>query len=138
MPDEFDVPATLEHDRFRLRKLTVDDVVKDFEAINARMAPDGRPDPWSETSLRDNLVDLGWHEKEFALRRSFAYTVVVPDESAVLGCVYFYPSDEADVEVHMWVRREAWEEGLDPVLEDAVRRWVAEQWPFARVDWRER
>jgi hypothetical protein len=121
-----------------LRKLTVNDVVKDFEAINARVAPDGSDDPWSETTLEENLVDLGWHQKEFELRRSFAYTVVAPDESRVLGCVYLYPSDEADVEVRLWVRREAWDEGLDPVLEETVRAWLAEKWRFRSTDWPER
>jgi hypothetical protein len=135
VPEAFDVPATLEHERFRLRKLTVDDVVKDLEAIHNRVLPDGTPEPWSETTLRDNLVDLGWHEKEFELRRSFAYTVVRPDESQVIGCVYLMPSDDADADARLWVRREAWEEGLDPVLEAAVRTWVAERWPFETVVW---
>ena len=84
------MPESLDHERFRLRKLTVNDVVKDFEAINARVAPDGRDDPWSETTLEENLVDLGWHQKEFELRRSFAYTVVAPDEprsSAASTCI---------------------------------------------------
>jgi hypothetical protein len=121
-----------------LRKLTVNDVVKDFEAINARVAPDGSDDSWSETTLEENLVDLGWHQKEFELRRSFAYTVVALDESRVLGCVYLYPSDEADVEVRLWVRREAWDEGLDPVLEETVRAWLAEKWRFRSADWPER
>ena len=128
----------LEHERFRLRKLTVNDVVKDFEAINARVASDGRDDPWSETTLEENLVDLGWHQKEFELRRSFAYTVVAPDEARVLGCVYLYPSDEADVEVRLWVRRDAWDEGLDPELERAVREWLAERWPFRSAVWPDR
>ena len=132
------MPERLEHERFTLRKLTVNDVVKDFEAINARVAADGTPDPWSETTLEENLVDLGWHQKEFELRRSFAYTVVAPDESRVLGCVYLYPSDEAEVEVRMWVRREAWDDGLDPVLEATVRGWLAERWPFDRVLWHDR
>jgi len=121
-----------------MRKLTVNDVIKDYEAINARVAPDGRDDPWSETTLEENLVDLGWHQKEFELRRSFAYTVVLPDESRVLGCVYLYPSDEADVEVRLWVRREAWDEGLEPVLEQTVRAWLDEKWPFRSADWPER
>jgi Acetyltransferase (GNAT) domain len=138
VPDGFDVPATLEHERFRLRMLSVDDVVKDFEAINARVAPDGSPDPWSETTLTENLVDLGWHQKEFQLCRSFAYTVVSRDERTVLGCVYVNPSDEADAEVRLWVRQEAWDEGLDVELERAVRAWIADEWPFERVDWRER
>jgi hypothetical protein len=116
----------------------VNDLVKDFEAINARVAPDGRDDPWSETTLEENLVDLGWHQKEFELRRSFAYTVVAPDESRVLGCVYLYPSDDADVEVRLWVRREAWDVGLDPILEQAVRDWLGERWPFESSIWPER
>jgi hypothetical protein len=135
VPDDFDVPPTLEHERFRLRKLTVNDVVRDFEAINARVRPDGVPDPWSDTSLEENLVDLGWHQKEFELGRSFAYTVVAPDESKVLGCVYLYPSDDADVEVQMWVRAEAYAEGLDPVLESAVRTWIETTWPFRTAVW---
>ncbi len=116
----------------------MNDVVKDFDAIHARVAPGGTPDPWLDTTLEQNLVDLGWHQKEFELRRSFAYTVVRPDESQVVGCVYLYPSDEADAEVRMWVRREAWEEGLDPLLEDTLRAWVGERWPFEHLAWPER
>jgi hypothetical protein len=85
-----------------------------------------------------NLVDLGWHQKEFELRRSFAYTVVASDESQVLGCVYLYPSETHSVRVRLWVRRTAWDDGLDPVLEAAVRGWLEREWPFETVDWFER
>jgi hypothetical protein len=121
-----------------LRKLTVNDVVKDFEAINARVAPDGSDDPWSETTLEENLVDLGWHQKEFELQRSFAYTIVAPDESRVLGCAYVNPSETHDARVRMWVRRDAYDDGLDPVVEAALREWLERDWPFERVDWAER
>jgi hypothetical protein len=131
VPDDFDVPAGLETDRFRLRMLSVRDVVPDLEAMHDRVAPDGTHRGAPGLTLEQNLVDLGWHEKEFQLRRSFAYTVVVPDESRVLGCVYLYPADDADVDVHLWVRRDAWEAGLDPELEQAVRSWVDERWPFS-------
>ena len=133
VPPEFEVPSGLEHPRFRLRRLTVDDVVKDFDAICSRVDHEGRPQPPFVPTVARNLVDLGWHEKEFELRRSFAYTVVAPDESEVLGCVYLYPSESHDVHVSLWVRRSAYEAGLDPLLEQAVRDWVATSWPFARV-----
>ncbi len=113
--------------------LTIHDVVKDFAAILERVEPDGSPVPSDGLTLEQNLVDLGWHQKEFELRRSFAYTVMSPDESVCLGCVYLYATDGAAARVHMWVRRSAWEEGLDPVLEQAVRAWVAETWPFETV-----
>src|SRR5437764_12756867 len=76
VPDGFAVPAGLEHERFRLRMLTVDDVVKDFDAICDRVDRDGSTEPPFVATVAENLVDLGWHQKEFALRRSFAYTVV--------------------------------------------------------------
>jgi len=63
VPDGFTVPAGLETGRFRLRMLTVRDVVADFEAIRDR-APG--------LTLEQNLIDLGWHQKEFQTRRSFA------------------------------------------------------------------
>jgi hypothetical protein len=138
VPDDFDVPAGLEHERFRLRTLRVDDVVKDFDALCSRVDHAGAPQPPFVPTVAQNLVDLGWHEKEFELRRSFAYTVVAPDESEVLGCVYLYPSETHDARVRLWVRRSAWEDGLDPVLEAAVREWVAARWPFDRVTFEER
>lgn len=138
VPDDFQVPLGLEHERFRLRMLTVDDVVKDFDAICDRVDRRGRPQPAFAATVTENLVDLGWHQKEFELRRSFAYTVVAPDESRVLGCVYLYPSETHDVSVQMWVRRDAWEGGLDPVLEETVRAWVERDWPFTRPTYGER
>jgi hypothetical protein len=131
--DDFEVPAGLEQERFRLRMLSVHDVVKDYAAILDRVEPDGTPSDAEGLTLEQNLIDLGWHQKEFQIRRSFAYTVMSPDESVCLGCVYIYPSDEAEARVHMWVRRSAWQEGLDPVLEQTVRAWIDEAWPFQTV-----
>jgi hypothetical protein len=113
--------------------LSIHDVVKDFAAILDRVEPDGSPAPPEGLTLEQNLVDLGWHQKEFQLRRSFAYTVLSTDESVCLGCVYLYPTDGADARVDMWVRRSAWEDGIDPVLEQAVRAWVEGAWPFETV-----
>ena len=135
VPDDFAIPAGLEHERFRLRMLSINDVVKDFDAICDRVDRDGVPKPPFVSTVADNLVDLGWHQKEFETRRSFAYTVVAQDESQVLGCVYIDPSETHDARVWMWVRRAAWEEGLDPVVESALRDWLAREWPFHEVDW---
>lgn len=133
LPDGFEPPAGLDHEAFRLRMLTVADVEQDFEAIGERVAPDGTFRGATGLTLEQNLVDLGWHQKEFELRRSFAYTVVAPDESRVLGCVYVEPDEEADAQVRLWVRRDAFD--IDPVLEAAVRKWIERAWPFERVRW---
>jgi hypothetical protein len=40
--------------------------------------------------------------------------------------------------VHLWVRQEAYAEGLDSVLEQTVRTWIETTWPFQRVAWPDR
>ncbi len=127
VPDAFVVPDGLETERFQLRMLTVRDVVADFEAIRHR-APD--------LTLEQNLIDLGWHQKEFQRRSSFAYTVVDPaDDGHVLGCAYIYPTDEPgfDALARCWVRGEAAE--LDGELFDAFRAWLESAWPFERISY---
>lgn len=91
VPQNFKVPAKLETGEFRLRMLTVNDVVKDFDAVTTSaehlktLWPGGI---WPEgLTLEQNLIDLGWHQKEFQTRRSFAYTVVALSETMVKGCV---------------------------------------------------
>ena len=138
VPDDFRVPAVLETDEFRLRMLTIHDVVKDFDAVTSSAEhlsgvwPGGT---WPEgLTVEQNLVDLGWHQKEFQMRRSFAYTVVTLEEDRVLGCVYLDPSRKRDhdAEVCLWVRQSELENGLDERLEAAVREWVSRDWPFER------
>jgi hypothetical protein len=137
VPAGFQVPATLETAEFRLRMLSVNDVVKDFDAVVSSTAhlkavfPDGR---WPDgLTLEQNLVDLGWHQKEFQMRRSFAYTVVDPAEARVLGCVYINPPSRRghDAEVTLWARQSELASGLESRLHQAVRQWIVREWPFA-------
>jgi hypothetical protein len=96
VPRDFQVPSKLETAEFRLRMLTIHDVVKDFDAVITSVDhlktiwPGGK---WPEgLTLEQNLIDLGWHQKEFQIRRSFAYTVVSLSEHTVMGCVYIEPT----------------------------------------------
>lgn len=138
VPSDFCVPETLETSEFRLRMLTVNDVVKDYEAVmssveHCRTIWGGK---WPEgLTLEQNLIDLGWHQKEFQIRRSFTYTVVALDESMVLGCVYILPASKTgyDAEVFMWIRQSHLASGMEDRLFDAVRQWVAADWPFIAV-----
>jgi len=136
VPDDFDVPPGLETGRLRLRPLLASDAVKDYDAVITsaeRLKTVFRPGTWPDgLTLEQNLKELAWHEIEFQKRRSFAYTVVSPDESRVLGCLYLYPTGRGghDVEVSCWVRASEAETGLDAHLYDTVRRWLAEAWPF--------
>jgi hypothetical protein len=139
VPDDFEIPAGLETPEFRLRMLTVNDVVKDFEAVVTsaehlkEVFPGGT---WPDSlTLEQDLIDLGWHQKEFQNRTSFAYTVVTPSETRVLGCVYIYPARKVgyDAVVYLWARQSELAGGLEQRLTDAVKGWIAREWPFQNV-----
>ncbi len=140
VPKNFVVPGRLASEAFRLRMLTVDDLVKDFDAIIASrttlpaMMPPG--DPWPEgVTLAENLIDLGWHQREFTLRHSFAFTMMTPDESQCLGCCYIEPSDRQGYEVmaSYWVRGDRLSGGLEASVGQAFRDWLKRDWPFQEI-----
>lgn len=139
VPDDFAVPGGLETPEFRLRMLTVHDLVKDYDAVMSSVSHLETIWPGSGwpvgLTLEQNLIDLGWHQKEFQIRRSFAYTVVSPDEAAVLGCVYINPSRKRgyDAVVSLWARQSLLSGGLEQRLFAAVKSWLRDAWPFAQA-----
>ena len=119
--------------------LTVNDVVKDYDAVTSSAVylraiwPDSE---WPQgLTLEQNLIDLGWHQKEFQRRSSFAYTVVTLDETRVIGCVYINPTRKRDydAEVYLWVREAELGSPSDNRLFEVVDDWLAAEWPFENV-----
>lgn len=140
VPDSFLVPESVEAAGFRLVPLSPALLAKDYEAYMSSVEHlKGHLQPgstWPEgTTLEDALIDLCWVEQERRYRSSFAYAAMTPDESQELGCVYVYPTPKAgfEAEVNLWVRKSAYEKGLDAELYRFAKRWVAEAWPFKRV-----
>lgn len=137
---DFEIPAVLETQDFRLRMLTVNDAAKDYDAVMSSVAHLKKVWPgsgWPEDSLtiEQNLVALGWHQQEFWNRSSFAYTVVTLDESQVIGCVYIDPTRKRgyDTEVYLWVRESELKRGTDEKLYNAVESWLNRKWGFDNV-----
>ena len=137
VPESFAAPTRLAGEGFVLRPLTVSDVVKDYDAVMSSADHLKTVWPGSEwpdgLTLEQNLIELGWHQREFQRSRSFAYTVVAPDESRVLGCVYIYPTRKAgfDAEVYLWTRPPEQNPGVDEdTLRKVVRAWLKDEWPF--------
>ncbi len=137
--DEFGIPQQLVTGDYRLRMLTVNDAVKDYDAVMSSVEHLGEiwPDSdWPDgLTLEQNLIDLGWHQGEFQHRSSFAYTVVTLDETKVVGCVYIYPSRKRgyDAEVYLWAREAALGSPPDSRLFEAVAEWLPAEWPFENV-----
>jgi len=93
----------------RLSALGIADLTRDFIAVVESAAeirgcfPDS---DWPEgLTIEQNLVDLGWHQKEFAARRSCAW-VIEDAAGGYLGCAYVYPAIDgsASTEVVWWWR----------------------------------
>lgn len=154
VPKDFQIPEGLTTDRLRLRPLTIHDLDADYEAVMSsvdhlrRSQPFGPDHDWPTNDLsRDqNLIDLGWHQKEFQNRSSFAYTVVHPEGRACLGCVYIYPSRRSphDASIMFWIRASELSSGLEVHLMESVQRWIERDWPFSdpcypgrTVSWRD-
>jgi hypothetical protein len=136
VPDDFELPSGFETPEFRVRPITITDAEKDYEAvmesidiIHSSLLDDSWPT--ESFTLDDNRRDLTAKERKFEHRHSFTYTVVSPDESQVLGCVYINKGiGGPDAAVFMWVRRSVHDAGLDSLLESAVRDWMERDWPF--------
>lgn len=142
VPDDFTVPAGLRTEAFVMEPLDVRHNVSDYAAWTSsidhiRATPGFAGGKWPDPSmsLPENGADLAGHARDFADRTGFTYTVLHPSSGEVIGCLYIYPSrrDGYDAHVQSWVRSDHAE--LDKRLHDAVRRWLAEAWPFRSPDY---
>lgn len=138
VPEDFDVPSSLESDGFRLEPLGVEHNEADHRAWmssiqHIRTTPgfEGRSWP-AEMSLDENEADLRAHTADHLARRGFTYTVL-DERDDVIGCVYIYPDEDgpADAHVRSWVRADRAE--LDLPLRRTVKEWLDRDWPFTDV-----
>ena len=79
--NDFKVPQTLQTNEFILKPLTVNNLIMDYDAVMSSVKHlkglMGSEDDWPVgLTIEENLVDLGWHQREFTLRHSFAYSVM--------------------------------------------------------------
>ncbi|MET7617458.1 N-acetyltransferase [Streptomyces sp. NPDC005408] len=143
VPDEFEVPRELDAGAFRLEPLGPEHNDADLAAWTSsiehiRNTPGfdrGWP-PVAGMRAEENLGDLSRHAEDFQQRRGFTYTVLDARTDDVVGCVYIYPdrADESVTSVRSWVRGDRAE--LDGPLYEAVRGWLAADWPFDRINYR--
>lgn len=135
-----DIPTGFETPRLRVRMLTVHDAVKDYDAVMTSRAQlrgvfPGSDWPRDDLTLEQDLIDLAWHQKEFQIGSSYTYTVVAPDESRVLGCLYLFPPTRPGCEADLiaWVRTDERATGLETHLWAHLGDWLRDAWGFARL-----
>jgi RimJ/RimL family protein N-acetyltransferase len=139
VPLDFNVPVVLERPRFKLRPIQQTDARLDYEAVmsSAQQLRIQFDDDWptDNFSIEENQNQLAIHEQQFVNRTAFVYTVLRPDESQVLGCVYIYPDETRDFDaiVTYWVRETKTVGDLPQKLRSALEIWLKTEWPFQTV-----
>jgi hypothetical protein len=150
-PDDLVPPPALRTPEWLVRPIRTDDATLDHEAV---MASKEMLRTWEQTGWPEDgfTVDENRRDLERLVARhndgsAFTYTVLVPDESFCLGCVYIFPTDFAtyerasitrlqdeldwgdyDVAVHFWVRTSGLADGLDVRLLTELRGWLDREW----------
>jgi hypothetical protein len=145
LPAGFTPPTELAYEDIRARAISRADLDDDVLGINASLEiirrTRGGGWPTEAVSADFNYVDLVWHELEF--REGFSFTYAVYDSDArYLGCCYLSPMGrrtpltdellEYDVDVSWWVTPDAYDRGFYAKLYIALRRWVADAFPFKK------
>ena len=140
------MPPELTKDRYHARKLSAKDAKLDYQAVMSSVESiqktRGGKWPTKELSFEDDVIDLGWHQREFENCSSFAYTVMNPEETKCLGCFYLYPMGfrtsiisknvDCDVDVSWWVTQEMYDKDFYGELFRDIRVFLKKQWPFLK------
>lgn len=149
------VPAVLRTQEFALRPIVADDAEMDHAAVmeTRESLRSWRQSTWPDDDFtmeanREDLVEL---EQRHALHRAFTYTVLDPDGTTCLGCVYVFPTSatflakamvtpvgqdqwaDVDAVVFFWARRPQMETGMDERLLAALRAWFKDEWKLERT-----
>ena len=148
-------PVGLTTESFVLRPITAADAALDHAAV---MESRVELRTWEQSSWPDddftveaNRADLERMEQRHVDGVAFGFTMLRPDESECLGCVYVFAHDAAflaastvtaagdarwdaiDAAVYFWVRTSLVADGLDRALLGQLRRWFAEEWRWSDV-----
>lgn len=131
-PELISPPIGFEQSGIVVEPISVTHVIIDFEAVyvsrhklHEKYATQSN---WPlNITLHDNLVDLGWHEKEFRDGSSFAYTITNHSRSKCFGCIYITPTMEGPT-LSFWLRSD----GASPINETSfeiiIRNWLTTAW----------
>ena len=149
-PPGLSLPAELRHPQFYLRPLLTSDAELDYAAVIASRAAllvySLGQWPHEHFSLDENRTDLRRHEREHLARERFAFTVLNPEATLCLGCVYiksinsfFERAGDATraspraARVMFWLRPECVAADLDRELFATLRTWLHEAWTFDQI-----
>ncbi|GAA1290602.1 N-acetyltransferase [Saccharothrix xinjiangensis] len=137
LPADFAHPTRVDLDaEHHLRPIRESDVDVDHPAVMGSRerlwSLYGEAWGWPPATMthEQDRVDLARHEREQDAHESFNYALFNADETALLGCVYIDPAEDADALISWWVVDEHVGTDLERALDAFVPKWIAEAWPF--------
>lgn len=142
-------------DQFTIRPIRTDDAALDYDAVmeSREFLRRWNQSTWPEDdfTVEDNTGDMQDMQTRHDAGYAFGYTVMNPDESQCLGCIYVFAPDakwlapaeatpvtdgdawsSVDAVIMFWVRASHLAEGLDRTLLEVIRPWFAHEWSFGR------
>jgi RimJ/RimL family protein N-acetyltransferase len=149
--DSFLVPELLQADKFIFRPLRGSDVELDYDAV---MSSSDMLRAWSQSdwprdgfTLEENLEDLQRHEQEHLEKKAFTYTIMNPEETFCLGCIYLNPllPEELDLvnyqhpvadeeafaaSVRYWIRESHASKEFNTMILERIIHWLDREWRF--------
>lgn len=143
IPENSNAPAGFQTKKLVLAPLKTAHVEIDFEAVvsSRELLRIWSQSDWpsDDFTLADNREDLARHESEHNDSEAFTYTIMSPDGTECLGCVYIEPLPEKFDDMfegksasmtRFWVRQSELANDLDQMLLTYLRKWFEHEWPF--------
>jgi RimJ/RimL family protein N-acetyltransferase len=149
--DKFPIPELFQADKFIFRPLRASDVELDFDAVisSSHMLRAWSQSDWPVDgfTLEENLDDLQRHEQEHLDKKAFTYTIMNPEGTFCLGCIYMNPLIQETVDlgicqhpakdeevfaasVRYWVRESHATKEFNSTILEKIIQWLDSEWYF--------
>lgn len=136
---QFEAPASVQEQLFYLEPLAPQHNELDYEAWQSSVQElqgifgPGHEWPKAEYTKTKNLEDLQRHYREFECGEAYAYTILSPDQSLCIGCVYIQPPQVTayDAHVDFWFRNS--HKHLEAPFLVWLKNWLARDWALDTI-----
>lgn len=149
--DELPVPEKCQTAEFTFRPLRVSDVELDYDAVvsSSAMLRAWSQSDWPKDgfTLKENLEDLKGHEQEHLEKKAFTYTIINPEETLCLGCIYIRPLSQEIIDIgtcqpptsvkdfftasiRCWIRESHSSREFSLNILKELNHWLEEKWYF--------
>jgi hypothetical protein len=144
IPEGFIMPQW-ENDKYFARMLKMSDCYIDYINVmdSMEVIPEARGGidwPTPDLTIEDNLISLGYHQRQSEYNQGFSYIVFTRDTNEYFGCFYIYPmgfrtpvNDENtnfDADISFWITKKFYSKDLYFNFWEDLQVFIKENYPF--------